>query len=289
MSISLATDPTHLESLVRQCLRAALSVHDSLGEAGEVLVKKNQFGETALRVDIECEQAILNVLEEMRVPIRVISEEHGQVDITANPCYLGILDGLDGSNVYKKSQGRGRYATMFGIFDALDPRYEDYLVSGIMELQAKRLYMAQKTDGAYVIEDSKKMPIHVSGTISLGPDTRIYIDEYWDINKRIFSEALHNFKPADRNFSSGSSAIHYADVAVGAADLALECTRKNNLEIAIAYGLIKEAGGVMIDLTGEPIGDKKYLTFGQKEHLPIVTAATRALADAVLKRVRPHR
>jgi len=97
------------EQITLDGLRRALSVHDNLGESGEELVQKNQFGETALRVDIECEKAILDFLREARVPIRIISEEHGQVDITENPLYLGILDGLDGSNVYKKERGRTRY------------------------------------------------------------------------------------------------------------------------------------------------------------------------------------
>lgn len=58
------------------------------------LSKKNQFEETALKVDIECEKAILDFLKEAGVPIRVISEEYGQVGITENPRYLGILDGI---------------------------------------------------------------------------------------------------------------------------------------------------------------------------------------------------
>lgn len=82
-----------LEQITFDSLRRALLVHDNLGENGEKL-EKNQFGETALKVDIECEKAILDFLKEAGVPIRVISEEHGQVDITENPRYLGILDGI---------------------------------------------------------------------------------------------------------------------------------------------------------------------------------------------------
>ncbi|MBX4210746.1 hypothetical protein KW783_02115, partial [Candidatus Parcubacteria bacterium] len=75
----------------------------------------------------------MDFLREQNIPIRVIAEEHGVVDITANPRYLGILDGLDGSSVYKKARGTGRYGTMFGIFDTTDPTYQYYVASGIME------------------------------------------------------------------------------------------------------------------------------------------------------------
>ena len=271
------------EQITLDSLRRALLVHDTLGETGEELVQKNQFGETALRVDVGCEKAILDFLKEAGVPIRIISEEHGQVDITDNPRYLGVLDGLDGSNVYKKERGRARYGTMFGIFDTVNPSYQDYIASGIMEHPTKRLFIALKNGGAFIMEGDKRTPIHSSGRTQLDPDTQIYIDEYFEINRNTFSNKLQNFKPKSRDFSAGSSAVHYADVASGVADLVLECTRKNNLEIAIAYGLETEAGAVMVDLDGVTIGDKKYLEFGQKETVPIITAATKELADRLLE------
>src|SRR3989344_705493 len=274
------------EQIALDSLHRALSVHDNLGETGEELVQKNQFGETALRVDVECEKAVLDFLREAKIPIRVISEEHGQVDITENPRYLGILDGLDGSNVYKKERVRARYGTMFGIFATTNPNYGDYLMSGIMEHSTKRLFIASNNGGAFVIEGDKRTPIHSSGRVQLDLDTQIYIDEYFEINRNTFLNRLQSFKPKSRDFSAGSSAVHYADVASGAADLALECTRKNNLEIAIAYGLETEAGAVMVDLDGVTIGDKKYLEFGQKEKIPIITAATKELADRLLERIK---
>lgn len=270
------------ERIALDSLRRALSVHDNLGEAGEELVQKNQFGETALRVDIECEKTILDFLKEAGVPIRVISEEHGQVDITENPRYLGILDGLDGSSVYRKERGRARYGTMFGIFDTTNPSYSDYLVSGIMEHSTRRLFVAQRNGGAFVVEGDKRTPIHSSGRTQLDPVAQIYIDEYFEINRETFSKKLKGFN----THYGGSSSVYYADVASGVADLALECTRKNNLEIAIAYGLETEAGAVMIGLDGASIGDKKYLEFGQKEKIPIITAATRGLAEKLLEHIK---
>lgn len=270
------------KQIVLDSLRRTLSAHDSLGEIGEELVQKNQFGDTALRVDIECEKVILDFLKEMRVPIRVISEEHGQVDITENPRYLGILDGLDGSNVYKKERGRARYGTMFGIFNTTNPSYSDYLVSGIMEHSTKRLFVAQRNGGAFVVKGDKRTPVHSSGRTQLDPSAQIYIDEYFEINREIFSKKLKGFN----THYGGSSAVYYADVASGAADLILECTRKNNLEIAIAYGLETEAGAVMVGLDGASLGDKKYLEFGQKEKVPIITAATRELAERLLEHIK---
>ncbi|MES2315506.1 MAG: inositol monophosphatase family protein [Patescibacteria group bacterium] len=272
----------YLEGLVIAALERALGIHDNLGVSGEETVEKNQFGDTALRVDVECEEAVLNFLKEKNFPIRVISEEHGTVDISSNPRYLGILDGLDGSGVYKKERGVGRYGTMFAIFSNTNPVYGDYATSGIMEHTSKRLFFATKGGGAFIKEAGKTVPIHSSGKKTVGAETRAGIDEYFEINRRVFSEKL---KGIQTNFG-GASCIYYADVACGRADLALECTRKNNLEIAVAYGLISEAGGVIVDLSGETIGDKKYLEFGQEDKLPIVTAATRELALSLISHIK---
>ena len=270
------------QQIVPDCLYRASSVHDKLGKAGEELVQKNQFGETALRADIDCEEAILNFLRQTEVPIRVISEEHGQVDVRKNPRFLGILDGLDGSEEYKKGRGERRYGTMFGIFNTLNPSYKDYLVSGIMEHSTGRLFLAVKNQGAFVIEGGEKRPIKTSGKTVFDEDIIIYEDNYFEINRKIFSQKTQGY----RVHYIRSSAVCYADVTAGTADLALECTRKNNLEIAVAFGLVTEAGGVMIDLKGISLSEKKYLDFGQKQQLPIITAATKELAEEFLAHLK---
>ena len=83
--------------------------------------------------------------------------------------------------------------------------------------------------------------------------------------------------------NTDSSCVHYVDVASGMADLALECTRKGNLEFAVAYGLINESGGVMMSIDGEYFGDKKYLEFGQDKNIPTITASTKELALNLLE------
>jgi len=266
--------PIEIKNVFIQALKEAYSKHEALDISGEELVQKNRFGETALKVDIEIEEVIINVLKENLIPIRIISEEHGVVDITPSPKYLGILDGLDGSGVYKKSRGVGRYGTMFAIYDSLDPTYDDYLISGAMEHTTGRMYIAVKGEGLSIEKDGKIIKAKSSGKTILDKTINIRIDEYTEMNKKVFSEKLKDF---DIQWN-GSSCISYVDVASGVADLALECTRKNNLEIAVAYGLETEAGAVIVDINGNSLGNKKYLSFGQDEQVSVITAATRDLA-----------
>ncbi|MBX4211060.1 hypothetical protein KW783_03770, partial [Candidatus Parcubacteria bacterium] len=151
---------------------------------------------------------------------------------------------------------------------------------------AERMYIASKNGGAFMIERGTQKPIRTSNRVSLEIGTNIYIDDYFEIVKTTFSNKLQAFLPSSRGFSIGSSAIYYADVASGAADLALECTRKGNLEIAVAYGLEIEAGAAIVDLQGTALASKKYLEFGQKEQLPVITAATEELAKKLIEHLK---
>ena len=271
-----------IQKLAMVALFRSFKVHEDLGDRGKELVKKNDFGETALRIDIESELEILNVLREAKFPIRVHSEEHGITEITDNPIYLGVLDGLDGTYVYSQSRGRGRYGTMFGVFNSVDPSYDDYVFSGVMEHSTNRLFFAIKGKGSFFLEKGVIKPICCADTKILDKSARIYVDEYFEINRKVFSEKLTGFNI--KYFLS--SCLYYVDVASGAADLALECTRKRNLEIAVSYGLIKESGGAMVDIDGKSIGDRKYLEFGQNTNIPIITAATNDLAIQLIDHLK---
>ena len=83
-----------------------------------------------------------------------------------------------------------------------------------------------------------------------------------------------------------SSAIHYADLSTGNVDGVIEATRKANLEIAVAFPLIKEAGGIMFDGNGQSLGNKKYNEFGQENNLIVISAATNSLANDILNKAR---
>jgi len=269
-----------VEQIVINALHRASIAHDNLGAEGLKEVQKNQHGETALLCDITCEEVVLQTFREANFPIRFVTEEHGIVDI-GNPEYTGVLDGLDGSSVYKKERGTGRYGTMLAVFAGINPTYDDYLVGGIIEHATKRMLTAAKEQGIKVRIKHFEKPVYASAAMHLDKNTRIYVDDYFEINRKL-AEKLKGYSVRPVR----ASCAGYADVASGDADLLIECTRKNNLEMAASYGLVKEAGGVMVDGNGEDLGSKRYLEFGQKEQIVVVTAATRQLAEEFLACVK---
>lgn len=258
-----------------------------LGASGIKDVRKNQYGDIALEGDVEAEKAILDVLRKNKLQIKVVSEEYGITFIGDNSLYLGILDGIDGSGVYKRERATGRYGTMFAIYEGTDPTYDDYLYSGIFEHVSKKLYFASKGGGCWVIENGKQKRLYCSGSVKLGNKSEIYGDTNFDevYKSQVVSAFLARLRAYDFKCAR-SSAIHYADLSSGKVDGVIEATRKGNLEMAVAFPLITEAGGVMVDKDGHNLGDKKYSEFGQKDHLIVVSAATSSLAIDILNKAK---
>ncbi len=263
-------------------LLAASSLHERLGESGAEVVKKNKFGQTSLRIDVECEQIIIETLRKSGLPFRIISEEYGQTDVSARPELLAVLDGLDGTKTYRKERGHGRYGTMLGIFSNINPKYQEYIFSGVAEHALQRIVFGIRGKGAYIRRQNSETSTHSTGSKQLHTKTKIGIDDYFPFNRDIYLPVF-GYLPQIKQFASES---RYVDVATGIADLALECSRKGNLEIAAAYGLIREAGGAIVDEEGEEIGLKEYLEFAQDSQRLIITAATPELAKIAVEELR---
>jgi len=281
-------DVNKLVELGIKALKNAHKVHEKLGDKGLESVQKNPHEHISLVGDMEAEKAVIDTFRESNIPLRIISEEHGQVDISNDPKYLAVLDGLDGTSVYKTAKGKGRYGTMFGVFSNLDPTYDDYIFGGMIEHSTKKIFYGVKNKGSFVIINNKKKAIKTSGITGLDNKTKIYADFEFDKNRKItfiqdtFLSPLegYNFLHED------SMGIHLIDVASGNADLALHSSRKKNLEIATAYGIINEAGGIIVTKDGISVGKKKYQTLGQKEFIPIISASTMELAQELIHKIR---
>ena len=271
-----------LEKVAISGLYRSYHVHEELGIYGTKMVKKNQFGDFAVIADIMAEEAVIDKLRIAQVPIQIISEEHGVVELGEHPQFLGVLDGIDGTSVYTSQRGKGKYGTMLSIFSSLNPVYGDYLFCGVMIHSPKQeLFFARKNGGSFVVTDGERRAIGCLGTTKLQETTKIYVDDHFEVNRELFTKGLAEFNIQ----CARSSAVHYTDVARGVADAALECTRKQNLEIAVAYGLITEAGGAMLTLDKASLEHRDYRTFSQDKHTPVVTASNVELAYDIIRHV----
>ena len=285
----LSEEVSLMKGMVINALRKTYKDHLELGAKGlEYFGQENRYGDLTLLADWVAEQSILDYLRKQKIGIRLIGEEIEDTDLGQEIDYLGVADGIDGTSAYKKGL---EYSTLFSILKGVSPYYKDYLASGILMYPTGGLMLATRDNGAFLLLDGKVDPVHVSDYQKLNKEaTRIATDDYFEVTQRVFVANFSSFK----NFevltpeSPGSSGLLYARLACGELDLVLECTRKENQEIVVAYGTVKEAGGVMLDIEGNDLGDKKYLEFGKEggRATPIISANSIDLAHEAIEYIR---
>jgi fructose-1,6-bisphosphatase/inositol monophosphatase family enzyme len=271
---------------VHDGLIAAYHVHEDLGADGVNAVEINQFGDQAMAADVQSERVVLDTLQAAGISATVHSEEHGVVEINHDlgEPVLAVLDGLDGSSLYKKERGEALYGTMFAIFENGNPTYNQYIAAGLTLPSIHKMLLATRGEGVKVVdlETGETGDVHTS-TDNLTRDALIFADgvetpvdaplhDYFQNNYDTFVKPL--LRDGFETHRTGSSAAYYAQVAMGEALVVGESTRKGNLEYATAYALIKEAGGLFVSAeTWEDIGEQPFLTYGQDRHIAHVAVA----------------
>ena len=287
-----SSEINYLSELLTTALAHTYDLHESLGEAGVNDVETNQFGDTAMVADVQSERIMLDALRTSGETFIVHSEEHGKLAIPGNDptlsAKLAVMDGLDGSSLYKKARGTGNYGTMFAIFENDKPVYGEYSVAGIMLHSTAQLLVARRGQGVTLrdFRTGQEESVTTSGA-ELTAGALVYVDDdvnvpkdntlypYFQTNLEVFAKPLR--RTAVEPQRTGASAGYYASLAMGEALIVGEATRKGNLELAAAYALVKEAGGSIIDVKSwQDIGDRKFLEYGQNSHEPFVAVANPA-------------
>lgn len=248
--------------------------------------ENNQYNDESLVGDIECEKAVIETLQNFASnrgeSVNIFSEEHAP-EYPDNPSYTAVLDGIDGSKWY--TEDRPGYGTLLGINDGDNPKYGDYLFSGIMDHAEGRMIFAVKGKGAFVMDEHGNIrKIQIAHREQLDKNNRLRVDDGFESGldleklKDYYGAALYDL----------CTAAHYIDFALGNVDGLIEATRKGNLEIGALYGLVTELGGVMGTVEEkrfEDIGNRHFRTFGQERetHLPIISAVSHELAQEICK------
>ena len=181
-------DLEEINKLGRLALEQSHSVYQKLGSSGIEKVQMNRFGEVALRGDRECEEAVIDIFKKNKVPITIISEEHGKVELGNE--FLGVLDGLDGTNKYISfvdGNKNARFGTMFAILNGSNPRYSDYIFSGIMEHPTRKLICTSQDKKSFVldIEHCVERAAKVSKRQNFDRNARIFC-EHTSLRKQYF-------------------------------------------------------------------------------------------------------
>ncbi len=250
------------------------------GDIGEIVERNNDGGDRSTKGDLESEEAVIDFLKEEKFPIKLISEEHGVINITDNPRYLGVLDGFDGSSGLAANP-RARGGTMLAIADTLNPRYEDFIFSGLTEPTSEKILYAEKERGATFLQrlENTTSITHLEkrNLHRLNPKTKMYVDsmlkpsEYKEgvtagMNeiRALMEKTFANPLRGKLDLIGGcSSAAMCLDLVLGYVDLVGQVIAKGVFEPPTQYLLTREIGGAVLGMGGEDIGRERWLEYGR--------------------------
>ncbi|GEM_PF-4462309 len=251
------------------------------GNIGEFVLKGSGL-DRATRGDFESEEAVIKSFQRSGLPIRIFSEEHGQIDIGKNPRYFAVLDGVDGSSAMAANPNT-RCGTMVAIATTLDPLYRDFLFGGVTEYSTNRILFGVQGKGSTLIENPGVKETVTSVVpkkrLPLGKDTRIYIDDptlFEDYKPGITSglDAVGQFmrekftQPLKEGglehlSAQASGAATSMDFLLGDVDALCLVIAKGVFEPPASYALTRSINGFVLGADGKDIGPRKWSTYGR--------------------------
>ncbi len=211
--------------------------------------KINTEGEKSLQVDIKLENVFIKYFKENKLPVKIFSEESGEISIHPNPKYIAVFDPLDGTTNYRVGKDLLQYGSLISIYKGLTPKLKDIVAAGAIEysLNLGWIYSQGKTvdlQGNRVILDKKWKP-HYSTPIHLDLYCKQGYDVYSSISKKLFIR--------NRGSTIGNLSLVLSNVSSG-----IGLNKIKPQEIGAVYALIKGAGGIVVNHSGKDLSSEQY-------------------------------
>ena len=289
-----------------EALKTAYRVQEELFKQGEIsgkniigeLVEKGSGSDKSLRGDWESEEAVIEVLRARGLPVRVIAEEHGTIDIVSNPNFLAVLDGYDGSSALAANPG-ARGGTMLAIAKSLNPTYNEFVFGGLTErASGVVVYGAPRGDVyEFNMKNGKWNQLNpFQHQRRFGRNTRVHLDDpiLWEEHAEGVTSGLDEIGELmhetfttplkEHAILSGqnSSAAMCLDLLYGEVDAIGGVIAKGVFEPPAEYPMIRELGGIMLGIDGTEIGDKRWSEYGRPLS-PLIRANSRLMGMGIVK------
>jgi len=231
-------------------------------------------GDLTKEIDFRAEKALIEKITGRGVSCTIISEEKGIIKVGSEPekLYL-ICDPLDGTT--NAVHGIPFFATSIAL--AKGPFLSQVEAAAVMDIVRNIFYAAEKGRGAH--KNGKR--IFSSRNVDfedavIGVDINTYKALDSEVHRKITKILALNKHP--RYF--GANALQLCYVADGTADAFIDIRRKMRvIDMAAAYLIVKEAGGIVTSPEGKPL--EAEIT--PQRRLSIVAAGNKKLHEEILR------
>ena len=190
-----------------------------------------------------------------------------------------FVDPLDGSLNFKRCNGSVGlpYATVIATAPSLTPCFAEFFEAGVIDLRSGDTWYTD--DGRVCWLNAKPCITSGARRIDKAAGTIIVADCYYPATRAVIAAGFNDFRGYIR--TPGAAGYELALVASGSVDAFISTDQKCDV-LGAAYRLITAAGGVVVDFDGNDLASR---TYGFRDQIPIVAAATRELATEILERI----
>jgi myo-inositol-1(or 4)-monophosphatase len=249
------------------CRRAASAAREAVAEFETTAERsretgRGEGGDTSLVIDRAAEQAILAEFEALGMPVTVVTEERGELELSGGGPVRVVVDPIDGSLNAK----RGLPSACVSIAVAGGPGMGDVEVGYVVELDRPREWWALRGEGAWcdgrALARLEPGPLEVLGLETARP--------------RLVAAAADAILAVEarRLRVLGSVALSLCMVAAGRLDAMVTLREVRSVDVAAAQLLVREVGGAVALPGGE--------TLDLEMRSRLVAARDRALLERLL-------
>ena len=235
------------------------------------IVGKGAGGDLTRYIDALAEECAIMVLKKNNISCILVSEESGTKKIGDNPKNYVVLDPIDGTN------NALRRLPFFCTSIALStgPNLNNVELGFVMNLSNKETFFAEKNHGAYRGKTCLK-PSLITNVTNAIISVELSLPHNQQHLKRLTPLLLN--LPRVRHL--GATALEICYVASGALEAFIDLRNiARSVDLAAAYIIIKEAGGLMVT----PDGNEIDLSINPAERIPLIAAANEAICKDVLR------
>lgn len=258
--------------IFREAAEAAMEATEHLvgtEQADKIVVMKTE-GDTTRKIDAVAEEAVTHVLVESGMSFTLISEESGTRNFGKETSETIVLDPIDGS----ANAIRGIPAYSLSVAAAKGKHLSDVSEALVVDLANHVFYEAELHRGATRNGDS----ISTSKVERLS-DSMISADLNIVDLRNYMKKIIKILNMAKRKRYLGTNALEVCLVACGKYDAFVDLRGLNRVtDIAAAYLILKEAGGIIVDERGVNVDVELLPT----SRLSFVAAANITLCKNIL-------
>lgn len=280
---------------LNQLFSKAKSLYTELSDDGKDKVNLAE-NDVVTEVDREMTQLIQKFFQAREEEFTVQSEELNKEELNTESVkadYTVIFDEIDGTSNMRR--GRGVFGPIIGIAEGEDPKFEDIVACGFLDLKHGEVFEAYQGRGAYhgYLNSEKRSSIDSSGREELSGEELPFgiIDQAMLGKASEIAENAWRYPCKDH----GCQGIHFGWISDGTVDFFItggksfmpEKDGNTAEEVGPMYLLVKESGGAVTDWKGQDIGDR-LIAMKEKKNHNIIAAASQELAEEVAEQIIPE-